>query len=106
MWGWGFVLFAFLMMLLVIFGCAFSCIDVSRAKDGPLIIANAECRARWASRAYLIVYDMQTGIGAAIAVLGVVWSVFFASTQGKNGVQKQLARHGGGADRQLSSDGE
>ncbi|MBV8848739.1 MAG: hypothetical protein JOZ16_04050 [Methylobacteriaceae bacterium] len=77
MWGWGFALLIFCGLLLFILGSAFPCIDPGRAKDGTIILGTPDCRQSWASRAYLIVYDMQTGIGAAIAVLGVVWSVFF-----------------------------
>jgi hypothetical protein len=95
MWVWGTVLAFLSLALMVILASAFPCIDTGRAKDGAIILNSPECKQFWASRAYLIVYDMQTGIGAAIAVLGVVWSVFFGSSMGpKDTSQSSSVLHG------------
>lgn len=79
---WGAILMALAAILIFVIVQAFPCIDAARVKDGSLILQSIECKANWASKAYLVIYDLQTGIGAGIAVLGVVWSGFFVAKFG------------------------
>jgi hypothetical protein len=79
-WAWGTVLF----VLLVFIGCvllqAARCVDpASSTKDA---IALGQCSAR-IQRWYLVLHDWQTGIGAAIGLLGVAWSTFYKAATSK-----------------------
>jgi hypothetical protein len=82
-WGWGTVLAALLFFIGYILVRTSLCVDpAASTKD---VIAIGQCQ-RWVQRWYLVLRDWQTGIGAAIGLLGVAWSTFYkVATSNGNG---------------------
>ena len=76
-WLWGTVLALIVGTLVVTLVLVAPCIDPARAKDAAIISSAPGCRESLSARVYLMVTDLQTGIAATIAVLGVVWTGFF-----------------------------
>jgi hypothetical protein len=81
-WGWGIVL----VLILVFIGCVLFrvslCVDAAEStKD---VIALDDCPP-WVQNWYLVLRDWQTGIGAAIGLLGVAWSTFYKSATSGQG---------------------
>jgi hypothetical protein len=79
-WIWGTVLVVGLGLILLILIRAAHCVDPAKSqKDFVDLSACSPSLGRW----YLVLRDWQTGIGAAIGLLGVAWSTFYNSARPK-----------------------
>ena len=73
-WIWGSVLTGGLLFIGYVLWAASDCIDpAASTKD---TVALGSCHP-WVQRWYLVLRDWQTGIGAAIGLLGIAWSTFY-----------------------------
>ena len=78
-WAWGIVLFLLLVFIGAVLGLAAYCIDPAKTTQDELKFGACP----YTLSLYWILRDWQTGIGAAIGLLGVAWSTFYKATLGK-----------------------
>ncbi|WP_342362600.1 hypothetical protein [Terrarubrum flagellatum] len=80
-WGWGIVLVLLLGFIACVLLDAASCVDPAKTTKDMLALGG--CSA-WTQRWYLVLRDWQSGLGAAIGLLGIAWSTFFNSASSKS----------------------
>jgi hypothetical protein len=78
LWFGGAVLALALGLVLMVVVMAANCVDPAGSTKDAL---NLKQCSGWVQRWYLILRDWQTGIGAAIGLLGVAWSTFYKAAK-------------------------